>query len=80
MSFSDRTRQAYCNNIRQLSGSFEADPAYISPDQIRKYFIFLKEEKKLARQSATQAICAVKLFRVKIPPSRMAIGIVDCQS
>ena len=62
MPFSDRTRQAYFNNIRQLSEYFEADPADISPDQIRKYFIFLKEEKKLARQTATQAICAVKLL------------------
>ena len=62
MPFSDRTRQAYFNNIRQLSEYFEADPADISPDQIRTYFIFLKEEKKLARQTATQAICAVKLL------------------
>jgi integrase/recombinase XerD len=34
----------------------------LSPEQIRQYFIHLKTVKKVARQTSTQALCALKLF------------------
>ena len=41
---------------------FTANPPTSSPEQIRQYCIHLKTGKKVARQTSTQAICAIKLF------------------
>ena len=62
VSVSDRTRQAYWNCVRQLAEHFDKAPENVSPEELRQYFIFLKCDKKVARQTATQAICAIKLF------------------
>ena len=59
---SERTQQAYWNCVRQLADHHHKAPEDISPEELRQYFIFLKCEKKVARQTATQAICAIKLF------------------
>jgi hypothetical protein len=59
---SDRTQQAYWNCVRQLADHHHKAPEDVSPEELRQYFIFLKCEKKVARQTATQAICAIKLF------------------
>jgi site-specific recombinase XerD len=57
-----RTENAYYACLRQLSEFYVKDPQEVTPEEIRQYCIYLKEEKKLARQTATQAICAIKLF------------------
>jgi len=48
--------------VRQLSEFYDQSPELLSPEQIRQYCIHLKCEKKVARQTSTQAICAIKLF------------------
>lgn len=48
--------------MRQLSEFFGQSPDRISPEQLRQYFIHLKTVKKVARQTSTQALCAIKLF------------------
>jgi len=45
-----------------LAEHFGKAPEAVSPEELRQYFIFLKHDKKVARQTATQAICAIKLF------------------
>lgn len=59
---STRTEQAYFACVRQLSEFFSESPDQISPEQLRQYFIHLKTVKKVARQTSTQALCAIKLF------------------
>lgn len=41
---------------------FDCAPDQIDPEQLRQYFIHLKTVKKVARQTSTQALCAIKLF------------------
>lgn len=48
--------------MRQLSEHFECSPDQISPEQLRQYFLHLKTVKQVARQTSTQALCAIKLF------------------
>jgi integrase/recombinase XerD len=57
-----RTEQAYMACVRQLSEHCGKSPELIIPEEIRQYCIHLKTEKKVARQTSTQAICAIKLF------------------
>ena len=57
-----RTEEAYYACVRQLSEFYGQSPELLSPEQIRQYCIHLKTQKKVARQTSTQAICAIKLF------------------
>ena len=57
LPISARTEQACFACVRQLGEFFS-----LSPDQLREYFIHLKTVKKVARQTSTQALCAIKLF------------------
>ena len=57
-----RTEAAYYACVRQLSEFYGRSPELLSPEDIRQYCIHLKSHKKVARQTSTQAICAIKLF------------------
>ena len=57
-----RTEQAYYACLRQLSEHYAKSPELLSSEDIRQYCIHLKSHKKVARQTSTQAICAIKLF------------------
>ena len=48
--------------VCQWAEYFKTAPDLISAEQLRQYFIYLKCIKKVARQTATQALCAIKLF------------------
>jgi integrase/recombinase XerD len=45
-----------------LSEHFGRSPDLLTAQQLREYFIYLKTERNLCRQSSTQAFCAVKIF------------------
>ena len=57
-----RTEQAYYACVRQLSEHYGKSPDLLSPEDLRQYCIHLKEHKKVARQTSTQSICAIKIF------------------
>ena len=57
-----RTEQAYYACLRQLSEFYAKSPDLISAEEIRQYCIHLKSVRKVARQTSTQAICAIKIF------------------
>ena len=46
----------------QLSEHYAKSPELVTPEELRQYFLHLKSKRHFARQSSTQAICAVKLF------------------
>ena len=48
--------------MRQLSDHCKRSPELVSAEELRQYFIYLKEERRFSRQSSTQAICAIKIF------------------
>lgn len=48
--------------MRKLSEFYGKSPDLITAEELRQYFLYLKTEKKLARQTSTQSICAIKLF------------------
>ena len=62
LPISPRTEQAYAACLRQLSEFYSRSPDLISAEEFRQYCIHLKAEKKVARQTSTQVICAFKLF------------------
>jgi integrase/recombinase XerD len=62
MPIGPRTEQAYYACVRQLSEHYDRSPERITFEEVRQYCIHLKTVKKVARQTATQFICAFKLF------------------
>jgi len=59
---SPRTQEAYHACVVQLSDHYGQAPDLLSPEQLRQYFIHLKTVKKVACQTSTQALCAIKRF------------------
>jgi hypothetical protein len=45
---SQRTHDGYLRAVRQLADYCQTAPDKISEDQLRRYFLFLKNEKKFA--------------------------------
>ena len=59
---SGRTQEAYVRVVRQLAEHFHKSPDLISEEDLRQYFLFLKNVKKFSRPSTTIALCGIKFF------------------
>jgi len=63
--YSDRTVEAYSHAVSQLASYFHRSPDKLTEDDLRRYFVYLAEEKHLARGSHTIAICGIRFFYEK---------------
>ena len=59
---SARTQQAYARAVWQLAQHYHRSPDQLSEEELRQYFLYLTNEKKLARPTATIALCGIKFF------------------
>jgi integrase/recombinase XerD len=59
---SARTQQTYLGAIRQLALHFGKAPDHITEDELRQYFLFLRNERHAARSTMTIALCAIKFL------------------
>lgn len=60
--YSRKTQRSYVTAVRQLAEHFHRSPDQISDNELRAYFLFLTNEKKVARSTATVALCGIKFF------------------
>ena len=60
--YSARTQECYVAAVRQLAGHFHKSPDLLAEDDLREYFLFLANEKRVARATATIALCGIKFF------------------
>lgn len=60
--FAVRTQEAYLLAVRQLAKHYRKSPDQINEDELRQYFLFLKNEKHAARATCTLALCGIKFF------------------
>ena len=49
---SARTQECYVAAVRQLAEHFHTSPAHLTEEQLRQYFLYLANEKKVARTTA----------------------------
>lgn len=59
---SPRTQAAYVQVVRQLADYYGRSPDQLSEAELRRYFLYLKNEKQVSRSSCTQALCGVKFL------------------
>ena len=60
--FSARTQECYVTAVRQLAAHFHTRPDRLSEEDLRQYFLYLANEKQVARATATIALCGIKFF------------------
>jgi integrase/recombinase XerD len=59
---SARTQQAYARAVWQLAQHYQRSPDQLGDEELRQYFLYLANEKKIARPTATIALCGIKFF------------------
>jgi site-specific recombinase XerD len=59
---SERTQESYVQAVRQLAEHYHKAPDLITEEELRQYFLHLKNVKKYARSSLTIALCGIKFF------------------
>lgn len=64
-SFSPKTQALYVRAVEGLARYYNRVPDGLSEEDIRKYFVHLTCERKLARTTVTIALCGIKFFYEK---------------
>ncbi len=57
---SERTQEAYTRAVRQLAEHYHKSPDLITEEELRQYFLFIKNVKHYSRNTSTIAICGIK--------------------
>ena len=56
------TRKEYVRNLRKLAEHFQCDPAALSENQLREYFLFLRQHKQYKHSAMKAAKFALRCF------------------
>ncbi len=59
---SARTQESYVRAVRQLTEHYHKSPDLITEEELRQYFLFIKNVKHYSRNTMTIAICGVRFF------------------
>lgn len=81
--FAEKTQEAYLRVVRQLAAHCKKPPDQITEDQLRGYFLYLKNEKGVSNSTMRVALSGIKFFYlntlqkewpvldlIRIPPER----------
>ncbi len=60
-----RTQESYVLAVKQLAEYYGKSPDQMSEDELRKYFLYLMNEKKVSRSTSTIALYGIKFFYEK---------------
>lgn len=59
---SKSTQHVYISAVRRLAEYYGKSPAKISDEELRQYFLYLKNDKQAARSTCTVSICSIKFL------------------
>jgi len=60
--YSPKTRKAYLYPAKRIIEYFNKSPEQITNEELRHYFLYLKNERKYARPTLTIALCGIKFM------------------
>lgn len=60
--FSPKTQSCYVGAVRGLARYYGKSPDLVTEEELRRYFLHLTLERKVARTTATIALCGIKFF------------------
>ena len=58
----DRTQDVYVFAVKQLVEHYGRSPDQLTEEELRQYFLYLKNEKQVSRSTSTIALCAIKFL------------------
>jgi site-specific recombinase XerD len=59
---SESTQESYLRAVRKLEEHYSKSPNEITEEELRQYFLYLKNEKKYFRSASTIALCGIKFL------------------
>ena len=59
---SEKTQETYIRAVRQFADHYNKSPEAISDEEVRAYFLYLKNEKGVSRSTSTITLCAIKFL------------------
>jgi site-specific recombinase XerD len=59
---SARTQGCYIAAVRQLAEHYRRGPDQVTEEELRQYFLYLANDKQVARTTATIALCGIRFF------------------
>lgn len=62
LGLSQRTQETYLYRAKKIIEYFNKPPEKITNEELRQYFLYLKNEKKYARATQTIALCGIKFL------------------
>ncbi len=60
--FAPRTVRAYVDSTLHICRHFGVEPDELTGEHLRQWFLYLRNDKKVARQTSTRAMCALKFL------------------
>ena len=60
--FAPGTQHVYVQAVQCFAQHFGKSPDQITEEELRQYFLYLRNERRVARSTATVALCAIKFF------------------
>ena len=60
--FALKTQEAYLGAVRQLAIYYHKPPDQITEEELRQYFLYLKDVKRVSRSTCTIALSGIKFF------------------
>jgi site-specific recombinase XerD len=74
--FSERTKESYIQGVRGIAAHYHLSPDCLSDEQVRRYLIYLLEERHLAYSSVNLSLNAIRfLFREVLQRPRDQINL-----
>lgn len=58
----ERTQESYVQAVSQLASHYHKSPDQINEEELRQYFLYLKNVKQVSRSTHTLALCGIKFF------------------
>ena len=59
---SEKTQDGYARAVRQLAEHYGKSPDRITEEELRQYFLYLKNVKRASRSACTVALCGIKFL------------------
>ena len=60
--FRERTQESYLHAVKDLATYYKRSPDLISEDDLKEYFLYLINERKLAQSTLRQRICGIRFL------------------
>lgn len=59
---SEKTQDTYMRAVRQLAEHYGKSPERISEEELRRYFLYLRNDKRVSPSTFTHALCGIKFL------------------